>query len=201
MTQRNPGRSEPAKVPIDGSPSVRPPPNGATTVLRSADHVRVPQYVPSEAQTQASISEDVLRQLGVSRTRALSTEEARALVKVPTDLSLVVPELIALLRQEKGLFSTGTVTPELVEQSLARVEFLSPRVAAMKDITAMLEDQLAVASGDLGDLAFRVRRRVYSQADEDPNIVVRWEKVLRYLDRLVPGPRSPHKKDDPAPPK
>ncbi len=202
MNPKSPGRGEPAKEPIDGTPSVRPPPLGSATVLRSADHVRVPQYpTQSVAQPQAIISEDVLRQLGVARTRTLTADEARALVKVPSDLSLVMPELITLLRQEPGLFSTGTVTPELIEQTLSRVEFLAPRAAAASEVSKMLDDQLSVASSDLGDLAFRVRRRVYSQSDEDPSILDRWEKVLRYLDRLVPGPKNPHKKEDPPAPK
>lgn len=201
MPQRTPGRGEPAKAPPDGTPSVRPPAHGSATVLRSADHVRVPTYAASAPRTQAEISTEVLAQLGVTRTRTLTTEEARALVKVPSDLSLMMPQVIALLSNEPGLFSTGTVTPELVAQSLARVEFLAPRAAAAKEISAMLDDQLAVASGDLGDLAFRIRRRVYSQSEEDPSILVRWEKVLRYLDRLVPGPKNAHKKDDAPDPK
>lgn len=201
MSQRSPGRGEPAPPPLDGSPSVRPPPNRSATVLRSADQVRVPAYAASTPRAQATISDAVLAQLGVTRTRTLTADEARALVKVPSDLSLVMPEVVALLGAEPGLFSTGTVTPELVSQSLSRVEFLAPRAAAAKEVSDMLDDQLAVASSDLGDLAFRIRRRVYAHADEDPGILARWEKVLRYLDRLVPGPKNAHKKDEPADPK
>ena len=180
---------------------MRPPSNATATVLRSADQVRVPQYASNAAQTQAAIIAALLHQVGVSSSRTLTAEEARALVKVPSDLSLVIPELVSLLRNEPGLFSAGTVTPEIVEQALAKVEYLAPRAAAAEQVSKMIDDQLAVASSDLGDLAFRVRKRVYNQSDEDPTIVARWEKVLRYLDRLVPGPKNASKKEEPAPPK
>ncbi|MEI7891566.1 MAG: hypothetical protein WCI05_00660 [Myxococcales bacterium] len=156
--------------------------------VRSGDFPVPPFYRKGGAEAAALTADDVLRAAGIEPLRSLEATEVHALLKTDENFtSFIADDILEIYRGDAAELGIKGLSPDLLEKLYERMMYLLPRAQALEAASARAQHQKLTAISDLLDALLKIRRRVISHGEDDPELLARWDRVLTYFQQRYPG--------------